>query len=218
MSAEPIEVRPLTASDVPLVVRVHLSAFSDSALSQLGAEAVCRNYLSLHQGPHELVALGAFKGRDLVGFCYGGVLRGELSYFLLTNRWFLVRRVATHPWLIRNPLLRDRLKLALRLLRRPERMTDRPEDVQAPSTRSFGIQAIAVDRTVQRQGVGRMLMDATEQAARGIGFSRMHLTVHLTNAAAIRFYQNVGWTQDRTNGEVLRKSLTAISGVDQPGL
>jgi ribosomal protein S18 acetylase RimI-like enzyme len=209
MSSE-LVVRELAISDVPSVVAVHLSAFPTSAMSRLGAEVVRRNYLSLHQGPHDLVALGAFRGSELAGFCYAGVFRGELSHFLAANRTFLIRRVLTHPWLIANPIVRSRVKLGLRLLRTPEKASQAPAPLDR-ATVSFGIQSIAVNASLQRSGVGRLLVRETELAARRNGFSRMHLTVHPGNATAIQFYESTGWLKDPVTDPasiVMRKVLT----------
>jgi ribosomal protein S18 acetylase RimI-like enzyme len=183
-----ITVRPLVGDDTSAVAQIHLQSFSTSALTRLGAEAVRRNYESLHTGPHELVALGAFDNGGMLGFCYAGVFRGETSYFLTTNRWFLVRRVLTHPWLVLNPIFRTRLNLAVRLLRKPQRMTPPPNEKKA-----FGIQSIAVRPDLQGRGVGKVLLRATEEAARARGFDRMHLTVHATNTSGIAFYEASGW-------------------------
>jgi ribosomal protein S18 acetylase RimI-like enzyme len=205
-------VRALELTDLPTVVDVHLSAFAGQALSKLGAEAVRRYYLSLHRGPFELTALGAFAGTRLEGFLYGGMLRGEMSYFLDHNRGFLITTIATRPWLLANPLFRNRLKLGLGLIRKPEQLGRRAEEVKDPSLRSFGILSIAVAASLQRGGVGRALMAAAENTARAQGYTRMHLTVHPNNQKAIDFYQAEGWTKHIVNGAWttgMRKSLTS---------
>jgi ribosomal protein S18 acetylase RimI-like enzyme len=194
-----------------------MAAYVGNALSILGSETVRRYYSSLHHGPFELVALGAFVETRLWGFLYGGMLRGEMSYFLSRNLWFLMGRIATHPWLVSNPLFRDRLKLGLGLIRRPEQMGRRPEEIRDPSLRSFGILSIAVDTKVQQRGVGSILMKAAEEAALARGYKRMHLTVHPDNLTAIRFYEEIGWTKHCVNGkwkDAMRKMITATRALE----
>jgi GNAT superfamily N-acetyltransferase len=89
-------------------------------------------------------------------------------------------------------------------------MVDRPDEIRDPSLRSFGIQAIAVNAEVQGKGVGKLLMKAAEEAARSLGFKRMHLTVHVNNSQAIAFYGSTGWEKEIVHGRwnhVMRKSL-----------
>ncbi len=68
--------RNLEAADLPALVEIHKAAFPDSALTRLGREAIRRYYEWQLIGPHDVVALGARQGPDLVGFCFGGTFRG----------------------------------------------------------------------------------------------------------------------------------------------
>src|SRR4051794_28874673 len=116
MSSE-IQIGTLAKYNLPNVAALHMRAFPGSALAALGTDAVRRYYAWQLDGPHDVVALGAKRGDKLVGFCFGGVFRGALSGFVQANRGFLVRRVLTHPWLVVNPIFRDRLALGVRSLR-----------------------------------------------------------------------------------------------------
>lgn len=217
-SAGPLEIaiRTLTIDDVPHVAAVHCSAFLNNALSRLGKGAVTRHYSCLHEGPFELVALGAFGGNSLKGFCYGGMLRGEISYFLSRHRVYLAGCVLAQPWLIANPLFRHRLLAATRLLRRPQATGPRPAEVRDESQRSFGILSIAVDPGVQGSGIGASLLRAAEAAARSRGYARMHLTVHPDNMQAIRFYEGLGWTRHMVDGRCTTGMRKTISDVHPP--
>jgi ribosomal protein S18 acetylase RimI-like enzyme len=184
----------LDVDDIPAVVRIHCKVFGDSALTRLGSEAVHRYYKWQLHGPHEVVALGIFCEDQLAGFCFGGVFRGALSGFVQTNRGFLIRRVLAHPWLIANPIFRDRLVLGFRTLQYSRRKPliaaiSQPSHVE----RSFGILAIAVDPVFQGTGIGKILIRESESQAARQGFARMHLTVHIDNWQAIRFYERMGW-------------------------
>ncbi len=58
---------------------------------------------------------------------------------------------------------------------------------------SFGILSIAVSPDFQRNGIGKKLMDLAESSAKEKNFNKMHLTVGPKNAAAVQFYEGLGW-------------------------
>src|SRR5688572_22400411 len=139
-------VRPLTIDDLDAVAAVHIAAFPDSALGRLGPEAVRRSYRWQLEGPHDVVALAAHRRGQLVGFLVGGTFSGSLIGFVRRERWFLAGRVIRHPSLALRSIGRDRLALAARLLlRRTRGKRHRPPAPPAPTARSFGVLAIAVD-------------------------------------------------------------------------
>lgn len=191
-------IRELRRQDLSGVAAIHLAAFSDSSLTGLGREAVRRYYEWLLTGPHQSSGLGAFEGTVLVGFSFGGRFSGALTGFLRRNRAYLALRVATHPWLAVSPVFRDRIGQALRLLTRssaPAAATTEQSPVPA-----YGILAIAVAPSRHGRGVGQALMQRNEELARTAGFDRMDLSVAMTNAQAIRFYERGGWTRSLTDG------------------
>lgn len=200
-----VDIRPLTLEDLPDVARVHMQAFPKSALTKLGREAVRRYYEWLITGPHEALNVGVYDQDNLLGFCFGGVFRGAMGGFLEKNRAFLVRRVISHPWLLANPLFRERTRFAVsRLYKRflPGRRRKAPKSTAAklkqPS--SFGILSIAVAPQYQGSGVAQLLMEYSEQIAIERGFVRMNLTVHPSNKRAVRFYEKMGWQRDMNDG------------------
>ena len=193
------DVRHLTSANLPGVVMVHMEAFPASALSQLGADGVRRYYDWQMKNAPECVILGVFSTGTLRAFCFAGVFHGALSGFLAQNRTFLAWRVLTHPWLLAGRLFRDRLSLASRLL------SGRGSGIPPVSTvfeKSFGILAIAVSPREQGRGLGKILMDETEREARIREYRAMHLSVNPANAAAIVFYERLGWQrQSATDGK-----------------
>lgn len=193
-------IRPLQEADLPAAAVIHQSAFADSALTKLGVEATRRYYHWLLTGPHDQLASAAVRDGKLVGFCFSGVFRGATTGFLARNRGYLVRRVLTHPWMIMNPMFRDRLNIANRLLR-ARRKQIAPVPPPQDAVRSFNVLAIATDPRVQRTGAGRLLMDEAEAVARQLGYSLMKLTVHPENYGAIGFYEHLGWSKLLVGGE-----------------
>lgn len=188
-----VEVRDVVPADLPDVARLHLQAFPDSVLGDLGEEAVRRSYQWQLDGPHDLTALVATVDATTMGFLFGGVFRGSTIGFVKSQRWFLARRVATHPRILLRGVGWNRLVLGARLLvrRTPPGRSEAPEAVPR---RSSGVLAIAVDPAAQGQGLGRALIAEAARRAVAQGFESMHLTVHPTNTAAISFYRGLGWT------------------------
>jgi ribosomal protein S18 acetylase RimI-like enzyme len=188
-----IVVRELAKNDLDAVSDVHIRAFEGRALAALGHEAVRRYYHSQLTGPHDAIYLGAFQADNLLGFCFAGVFRGSLSLFLRNHKWFLAWRVFTHPWLIFSSFFRERIILALRVLKFVRAKAAASQQLAPSRVKSFGILAIAVDPGCQGAGVGKQLMQISEQIARQRGFTQMHLTVDVKNVGAIRFYEGLAW-------------------------
>jgi ribosomal protein S18 acetylase RimI-like enzyme len=194
MSQE-IHLRDATEADLPSITAVHIEAFSDAALTKLGRGAVRRYYEWQLKGPHERVALVAYIGSKCMGFCFGGVFRGATSGFLHRNQLYLCGCVMLRPWLLWNPVIRERLTSSCRILRRKclQAVETRTMKETQKSERSFGILAIAVSPEAHGQGIGRRLMAETERVATQLQFRQMDLSVRIDNHRAIRFYEGLGW-------------------------
>lgn len=187
-------VRDVQVDDLDVVARMHVDAFPDSVLGRLGVEAVRRNYQWQLEGPHDLTALIAEQGDRAVGFLFGGVFRGSTIGFIKREKWFLVRRIVTHPQILARGVGWNRLLLGFRLLVR-RAAPPQPEVPAAVPERSFGVLAIAVDPSAQGIGVGgRLMAEALDRAVAG-GFERMHLSVHPGNVGALEFYRSLGWRE-----------------------
>ena len=211
-TATKVVIRELQVADLPQVAAVHLMAFPESALTMLGTEAVRRYYEWQLVGPHDVVALSALLDSELVGFCFGGIFRGAMSGFVRKNRGFLIGHVLAHPYLVRNPIFRDRLAAGARVLKSHGK-------TQAPSPRPpsqslnyFGILAIAVHPGRQGLGIGKLLMAEAEDAARRQGFQEMGLTVNPGNHQAVEFYERLNWirfSKDSAWTGHMKKSLAS---------
>jgi ribosomal protein S18 acetylase RimI-like enzyme len=208
-----IEIRSVKAEDLAAVAEIHLAAFPKSALTALGRSAVRRYYDWQLTGPHQVSALCATENEQLAGFCFGGVFQGAMLGFLRKNRTYLALRVATHPHLAFNPLFRDRLAMGLKILRRFSRRKRQAAAIEKPRPKAFGILSIGVSPAFQGRGIGRLLMDESEQYARLQGFPQMQLSVSPENQQAVRFYETLGWTRILQNdvwaGEMRKALITS---------
>ena len=208
--ADPYLIQPIGEADLFQVATIHRAAFTDSALTKLGQTAVCRYYEWQLTGPHELTALGAYIDRQMIGFCFGGVFQGALSGFLEKNKRFLIGRVLTQPWLLLNPIFRDRVQSGTKRLRNSVKRA-RPLLQPRPSSTCFGILSLALDPGYQGLGVGRLLMTRAEEAAQRMNYSEMLLTVQPQNKQAVAFYERLQWQKVARNGEwsgEMRKALS----------
>lgn len=205
-----MQIRFLIIHDLPQVAKIHIAAFPKSFLSGLGQEVVRRYYEWQLVGPHETTALGAFSQDTLQGFCFGGIFRGAMNGFLRTNRYYLIGKILTHPWVIMNSEFRQRMLMGWRL-KFFQKVNLHPTVKSGPAARHFGILSIGVDPESQRQGIGRLLMEVAEEEARKKGHQETLLTVALNNLEAISFYEKLGWeksfTEDGSFQGAMRKLL-----------
>ena len=100
MSPEVI-LRPIKVDDLPLIARVHIDSFPESALTRLGPAVVERYYHWQLTGPHKKVwATGAFVADKCAGFSFCGVFNGSTSGFVNEHKVCLIRSVLVRPQLL----------------------------------------------------------------------------------------------------------------------
>ena len=71
-----------------------------------------------------------------------------------------------------------------------DQFVERSDDLLDPATEAARIRAFFVDPASARRGVGRMLLDECERAARAEGFRRLELMATLTG---VEFYERSGF-------------------------
>ena len=70
---------------------------------------------------------------------------------------------------------------------------DRPESPYRNASRFVAIEEIGVDEACQRQGAGRLLVDAVRTRAGEMGYSRIELDMWEFNENARAFYERIGF-------------------------
>jgi ribosomal protein S18 acetylase RimI-like enzyme len=203
-----VTITPIEHQDLRAVAEIHRRAFPDSALTQLGLEAVRRYYQWQLDGPHEHRFLGALSGHALRGYAIGGKSRGALSGFVRKNKYYLAFCLLLHPLVLLTDQGRTAIGTAARVFRGRKRKLD-AQAALVPTQLSFGMLAIAVDAKLQSQGIGKLLMAAMEKAATSGGYCKMHLTVRVTNQKAIAFYERLGWFKSKA-GSAWRGGMEKI--------
>lgn len=187
-----LKIRELDLKDLQSVAEVHQKAFTDSALTKLGLESIRRYYEWQMTGPHDCYGIGVFSESNmLLGFCFAGVFKGSLAGFVAKNKQYLIRYIISHPWLIGNPIIYNRLKSVFRIFfkKLPKNHKD-PENLQQ---KHFSILSIATAPEFQRKGIGRMIVDWVGKLAIGKGYDQLALSVHPENQTAVAFYEKCGW-------------------------
>lgn len=202
-----MNLRPLTAADLPSIAVLHKDAFPRTVASRLGLEASRRQYESLMSGPFATAGMGAFDHDRLVGFCFVGVRHASERDFVRRNFGFLFWRLASRPWLLADAVICRRLGEAVNQLWacRPRlRMRSTAEVGESVSgSRFYGLHYLAVDPLFRGRGVGQNLVAAGESLAREKGFSEIQLSVETNNAPAIGLYLRMGWQKSSPSGEWL---------------
>jgi ribosomal protein S18 acetylase RimI-like enzyme len=186
-----LTIESLDLKDINQVADIHMKAFKDSALTRLGYRPVIAYYKYLLSFRNDNYNIGCFdKDKKLLGFSFSGRYSGSLTGFLIVHRSYLIIWFLLHPWKIFNPLIYDRIRMALSILTRSYRASIIDQDLKV---KSFGILSIAVDPEKQGLGIGKKIMKAIEGNAHSQDFQQLHLTVHPNNTKAVSFYEENGW-------------------------
>ena len=114
---------------------------------------------------------------------------------------FLILRLISHPWLLNNEIVRNRINYGIRELSHFFSKKKRRDVNSYPSVGKFGVLSIATHPKYQGLGIGKLLMKNIEISARQMEFKSMRLTVHITNYKAISFYEGLGWQKRTINGK-----------------
>ena len=202
-------LKSLKTDDLPLIARVHIDSFPDSALSKLGSQVVELYYLWQMTGPHQKVrATGAFVANECAGFSFSGIFHGSTSGFIRQNKSALVKSVVRNPRLLFNSLYLKRLSEGIRLLARIGRKKPESQIAGIRPAPKYGILSIAVSPHFQKLGIGHLLMLDAEEEALKYGCSEICLTVHPANQKAVRFYEHQNWqkftTTDLWSGAMMK--------------
>ena len=179
------------------VAKIHIAAFPESLFTKLGSECVIRHYEWQLESPDKVYAVGAFNDEKILGYCFGGVFTMALGGFLVRNKGLIIKRLILRPWLMFHPVFIKKILRGFSLLMKFSKNKDSTTKVPTITVDShFGILAIASDPKARGLGIGKRLMEHSEQYAREQDFKKMNLSVNPKNINAIRFYEHIGWVKD----------------------
>jgi ribosomal protein S18 acetylase RimI-like enzyme len=189
-----MNIRQLSLVDLGSITILHLSAFPTGTLTVFGAETVNRYYSYQINRTDKVICLGAYLENQLVGICVAGEFMGSEIGFLKKNLLFLIFQLLSHPWLIFDVKVCNRVRYALNSFSNfvINNKVLRKVKISSANER-FGIQSIAVHPRYQGLGIGKQLLQNAETIAHQKGYILMRLTVHTDNYQAISFYEKMGW-------------------------
>jgi ribosomal protein S18 acetylase RimI-like enzyme len=180
-------IRAATSEHLPAIAAIHEAAFPDSVLTRLGASAVVRYYEWLLTGPHDAAFLVHPGTHAIDGFVVGGYFQHAMGGFVARNKLHLALCLLRRPQLMLSRRARRRIPRVLPLL-----VKRGPTSAPAPVFRCL---AIAVRPDAEHRGVGRALMERLAAHAAERGVERMQLGVDPSHARTVRFYEQLGWTR-----------------------
>lgn len=184
---------PLKEAHLTEVAGIHMRAFPGRALTCLGEQAVRRYYQILLDSEQFHLVVGVHDGERLLGYLFGGEIRGAMVSFLKRNFGYLLFQLLTHPNLLLKQIVRNRLRLAFAILKADKKRRRRKKSAKRQNKPTFTVLVIAVAPEVQCAGLGRLLMRHAEAVAHFQGYEQMRLSVDRTNTRAVQFYERLGW-------------------------
>ena len=173
-------IKPIIKKDIDSVVRIHIAAFPDFFLTQLGCTFLQFYYKSVLK--HKLgIMMGAFNDAGLIGFCAATQLSKSFNSSLIINNPFLFSFVGVRL-LFTNP------KAIIRLLKNLTKSDSEVEDDGSYAE----ILSICVDPNQQGDGVGKKLLKAVEEELNKDNIKRLSLTTDYDhNENTISFYKSL---------------------------
>ena len=177
-------IEPLLATDVPQVVRLHISSFPGFFLSFLGPRFLRLYYESIADYSQALGLVYRLEepGQPIVGFVCGTLGPARFYSYLIRTR-LLRFALAAAGAALRKPSIVPRL---VRALTYPSQTTSAHD--------SATLTSIAVDPEVQQRGVGSALMKAFLEAMRARGVRSVYLTTDRDHNQPVNdFYRRHGF-------------------------
>lgn len=184
-----LQLKTILKEDINSIAKVHLSAFPMSFFSKLGIEIVEKYYYWLLENDNNLYATMAQVGNKTVGFCIAGSSLKSLKYFLKRYKYKLILSILIRPQIILSKLIKKRIRLLLK----NKIFNKNKETIEHSLENSFGILIICVLPEAQGKGIAQKLMEDSEKEALNKDFEQMHLSVHIDNIKAIKFYEKMGY-------------------------
>jgi len=211
MEKSKIVIRPLILTDLPNIVRIHHDNFPHSRSSKLGSLFLMKMYrwYLLFQ---PALAFGATIDKTLVGFVTGSIGNSAKSRYKYAFFEILIGLI-THPHLFFHAFMFEGWRKYL--LSSPnisKKSGTSSNSSKIDNNIKIALDSIAVNPSVRGKGIGKLLVQSFENAAKQQGGDYMSLGVELNNPSARKLYENCGWVsvnEDRKhNSANYRKSLS----------
>ena len=177
-----MNIRKATINDVETIVEIHLDAFNGFFLTSLGA-GFLNFYYTCFIKSNETVTMVAEENDVIYGFSASTkVCKGVNSRLSKSNLFafgmFSIKMLFTTPYSL--------LRLVKNLTKKGEGVEDNEDYAE--------LYSIGVSTKAQRKGVGKKLLEASEQMMEEEGVKRVSLTTDYdNNEQVIGFYHSMGY-------------------------
>lgn len=180
-----LTIRPLQPADGAALAAAHLANLN-SSLSGTAAEELLTLYYQAIAAQKGAIGFVAHEGEDFAGYVCG-VWDGKAVKRLLLNDWGRLLLAATR-YSFKVP--RHTLALLLRFFR--------PHRTHAVTVDGYELRPIVVLPQYRGSGVAHSLVHRLFADAQHRGFQHVTLLTESGNVAAARFYESVGFHNEKT--------------------
>lgn len=184
---------------LPEVARCHMQCFPGSLATKLGA-AYVQKTLEWFLVNENRFLYHVVDNEKVVGYCGGftplKIGDGSSSGMLQHAFAEAVKGIATKPWLIVHPEVRQHYPFIWRNIKRrlTGKMQPAPTKVSnKPFSSYVGLVVIGVDPAYRGKGIAQQLMAEFERRVHARHQHEIFLSVKKNNGRAIKAYQNFGW-------------------------
>ncbi len=177
-----IVIKPILKSEINSAVKIHVAAFPDFFLTQLG-DVFLRFYYESVLKHKQGILIGAYEAEKLIGFCATTQRSKSFNLSLIINN-FLQFSIVGVRLLFTNP------KAIIRLLKNLTKSDSKVDDDGAYAE----ILSVCVDPNQQGGGVGKKLLKAVEEELEKNKIVKLSLTTdYYNNENAINFYKSLNY-------------------------
>ena len=177
--------RQASGSDIATVARIHINAFPDFFLTQLGYKFLCVMYRAFLSNPFGIFIVHQSESGKLTGFAVGVFKSGE------KDRWIALRFLPQFFFAVLPAIVRHPKRIVLRLA---SRFFDANPPFDVPHDAAV-LRSIAVLPVEQGGGAAAALIDAFEQISVKHGANYVYLTTDQdNNERAQNFYKRHGYS------------------------
>ena len=206
----PVVVRRVRSEDLPFLVDLHQQHFPEGFFARLGDRFLAEYYASFLTDPASCALIAESAGRR-VGYLVGAPLPHRHRQHAVGRhgrRLILLglAALARHPGLAFAFLRTRSRRYARAFVRYRRRSATGPR----PATRSAVLHHLVVLPESQGRGVGSLLIQQFELAARSAGCDRLLLVTRSDGPAPV-FYRRTGWTSLREHRTDEGTRLTTFS-------
>lgn len=191
----PVSLHPLRLDHTSQVITIHREQFPGARSTSLGRPFLARmvNWFVINQPGLNYVAFASDEPAGYILGAIGGYGRRLFRYALPE----VLSGLSHNP----KVLFQDRTYTLWSSYLRGLLPARKKQADEGPMIVKASLASIAVLSAYQGRGIGRLLIQAFEDGARGRGATSLGLSVEENNRPARRLYENCGWVLSKVSPE-----------------